>query len=361
MTFSILKLGRVGLAPILGVSLLGACSLDFATDGVEKQIDDAQDEIDKAVDEAANVEICDGMTFQELMDAQTITEDCKDQLQSYLPEPEDNFQGRLLIAGQTENEDGSLSVFVFGADEDGSALSATELAQLSVTVTLDGEATPLEEDQFEIVANADLTGDLLSVGFVNDYSGSMSDPDLEVTAEIESDLISVLPNIFEGEVTMFSTVVEKRLAFSEDRMKVLAAVAYDSDFTRELTALYDGMGTGLTSLIERERPMRLLVVATDGQENESKTYVKSQLVELLEENNVCVLMLGSLFSDPSELKDLTGTCGVYFYTRGYGELKSTVEAYVESLAALTEVRIPAESWAGAKVELSWGELSAELK
>jgi len=309
-------------------------------------------------DDVENVVICDGMTFDELMTAVTISESCKAELQSYLPQPENNFQDRLIVLGQAENDDGSLSVYVQGVDGSGAAFTAAEWDNLEVSVTVGGSAELLAEGTFTVTTVGDLTGDLLSMGFVNDYSGSMSDADLRVTAEIEADIVGVLPDIFEGEVTLFSTEVAVTQAFTEDRQTLLDAVTYDDTFMKDMTALYDGMGTGLSSLVERERPVRLLVVATDGQENSSTEFSKSQLLSTIADENVCVLILGSLFSDPAELSDFAEGCGTYFYTPGYGQLKSAVSEYVEALGTMVEVNVPAEVRGDGDVEFAVGSLSA---
>ncbi len=343
----------VGLGSICCAGVMVGCSLDFATSGIEE-------EIEKAGERLGDIEVCDGMTIEELMDAQTISDECKDEVQSFLPQPEDNFEDRVMILGSDEGDDGSLSIFLHGADDGGEALNADAWSDVEVSVLVDGETVVLAEGDFELVAAVDLDGDLMSIAFVNDYSGSMSDGDLEVTAEIETDIINVLPAVFEGEVTQFSTDVAQRLAFTEDRSDLLSAVTYDPDFLRDLTALYDGMGTGLDSLVARDRPIRLLVVATDGQENESTSYTKAELIETIEDHRVCVLMLGSLFSEPSELRDFSSSCGFYFYTRGYSELKSAVSEYVESLGSMTELRIPSGMRGDGAIQVTLGDWSGQV-
>jgi hypothetical protein len=328
---------------VLGAACAGLVGCDVSTDGL--------------LDDLENTEICDGMTLEELMNAVTISESCKAELQAYLPQPQDNFENRLIAVGQSENDDGSLSVYLQGVDSSGNAFGEADWNDLEVRVTVDASEELLAQDAFSVTAAGDLTGEILSISFVNDYSGSMSNADLEVTSEIESDILGVLPDIFEGEVTLFSTEVSKKQAFTEDRQILLDAVAYDATFMRDLTALYDGMGAGLSSLVERERPVRLLVVATDGQENSSTEFAKNQLASTIADENVCVLILGSLFSDPAELADFSRGCGAYFYTPGYRDLKSAVSEYVESLGNMIEVNIPAASRGDGDVEFSLGALS----
>ena len=52
-------------------------------------------------------------------------------------------------------------------------------------------------------------------------------------------------------------------------------------------------------------------------------------------------MLGALFADVPTLKRLAGgSCGVFFYARGYGRLKSAVEGLVESLGQVVAIHLP---------------------
>lgn len=79
----------------------------------------------------------------------------------------------------------------------------------------------------------------------------------------------------------------------------------------------------------RDRPIRLLVTATDGLENASTTYTKAQLIQTIDSNRIFVLMLGSLFSDVDEMEELAGENGVYFYAPSYSALKEAVQIAID--------------------------------
>ncbi|HXS18820.1 MAG TPA: vWA domain-containing protein [Polyangiaceae bacterium] len=350
-------------AVLTGVAFggLGVVGCSFDLSGTADGVQDGIDAIEDAGEALENIEVCDGMTFGELMNAQTLSESCKQQLQAYLPEAENNFEARLIVLGQQEHDDGSLSIFVHGVDKDGKALEAEQLAEAELRATVDGDLTVIADAEWSISTSAEIEGDLLSVGFVNDYSGSMSDADLRLTAEIETDLVNVLPDIFESEVTLFSSAVETRLPFTENKSDLLAALEYDASFLRESTALYDGMGTGAQALASRSRPLRLLVVATDGQENASLSFDKPTILEIVEDNQLCVLVLGSLFADPEELRDLAGPCGVFFYTPSYGDLKAAVSGYVESMSQLSEIVVSSEARGEGALDLRVGELEITIE
>lgn len=343
--------GRWGVV-FWGALPLCACSLDLG--GATGKLSDA---LEDASDELEDIEICEDMTFGELMNAQSVSDECKEQLQAYLPQAENNFEGRLIVLGQEEHGDGSLSIFVHGVGSDGVPLTVENFADARLEAVVSGDFVVLGETDWSLVDKAEMDGDLLSIGFVNDYSGSMSADDLRLNAEIETELVSVLPEIFEGEVTLFATDVEQRLPFTDDRNALLDALEYQDDFERGATALYDGFGRGVESLANRERPLRLGVLATDGQENASMAFSREEVVEIVAEQRLCVLVLGSLFADPNELRELAGDCGVYFYTPAYGDLKAAVGGYIESISHMSEFSISSEARGEGELRLSVGGLS----
>jgi hypothetical protein len=209
------------------------------------------------------------------------------------------------------------------------------------------------DGQFSFTFSGDITGELLSLQFVNDYSASMRDDDLDVVSTIHNDILDVLPSaVYEGEATFFSTEVTVKQPFTDDESALRSALERDSSIERETTALYDGMGTGLTSLLGRDRPLKLIVVSTDGLENASSEFSKADILSLLQQNHVGVLMLGAVFSDVAEMRELAGPYGVFFYTPGYEDLRAYVQQYVSSLANLALLRLPPEYANASEVQIS---------
>jgi hypothetical protein len=320
--------------------------------------DDIDDTVDDVVDDVENTEICDGKTLEELFDAKTVSDECKQTLESYLPQPDDNFSGNIVVLGsETDEADGTLRVFLHGADDTGAALDADAYA--SATVSVGG--TALVEGEFTITALADLPGDWLSLGLVNDYSASMSESDLDVVSIIETDMFTYLPPVYEGAVTLFSVEVVQKQDYTTDSDELLAAVEKDTTFERDLTALYDGMGAGLDGLIARERPGRLLVVSTDGRENSSTLVEKAELVQKVTENGIPVLMLGGLFADIDEMKELMGDWGVFFYTPLYEDARDHVEEYLKSLEQAVAVEIPEDKAQERPIHIQIGDTSVDIE
>jgi hypothetical protein len=310
--------------------------------------------------EFEEIQVCDDMTLEELVNAKTLSEECKAGLEAYLPKAQDDFKEKLIVLGSVEAADGALEVYLYGANKSGVALGASDYSQLSVSVETGGSAKVLASGEFSVSGAGDLSGELLSVSILTDYSGSMSDDDLKNVALIENDIFSVLPPIYEADVTYFSTEVSSKQTFTSDAAKLKAAVAYDASFERDLTALYDGMSASLGGLVARTRPLKLLVVATDGRENSSTMATRSDVTGLIESEKVPVIMLGGLFSDPSDLSELAGSRGVYFYTPYYADARAQVKELMTALGELTKVTIPPESRGDGPVSLDVGDSHAEL-
>jgi hypothetical protein len=121
------------------------------------------------------------------------------------------------------------------------------------------------------------------------------------------------------------------------------------------------MGTGLASLVERTRPLRLLLVSTDGLENSSMTHTKAEIMDTVSSEGIPVIMLGALFADVSELRDLAGPRGVYFYTPLYDDLRTEVERLIDALANMVVVDLPPEAAENRPLLIEVGGTSVEVE
>jgi len=177
---------------------------------------------------------------------------------------------------------------------------------------------------------------------------------------METDVFTYLPPIYEASVTQFSTVVTQKLDFTSDKVALEGAAAYDSSFDRDLTALYDGMHTGLDGLVARKRPLKLLIVATDGLENSSKMATRADITGAIADSGVAVVMLGGLFSDPKDLKELAGKRGVFFYTPFYADARAQIAQFLAALANLSKLNIPKDKRGDGPVSIDAGDSHGEL-
>ncbi len=311
--------------------------------------------------EDVRVEICEGMTVDEIFEQDALSEDCRSKIAGFLPKPQTNFRAALVPLGRARSQaDGSLSFYLAGVDADGKALDASAFASAAVRVRAGGRVEALAPGGFSLRAVAEAPADQASIGLVNDYSVSMFDADLDTVAALQKDLFTLLPPVYEAELTLFSDLVAVKRPFTADRDALLAAVARDGAFERGTTALYDGMGTGLASLVARPRPVKLLFVSTDGAENASTTYQRDAIVRDADANGVVVVMLGALLVDVDELKALKGANGFYFYTPFYSSMRDAVAPLFSALANMVELRLPPERAGAEAVEIDAGGQSASL-
>jgi hypothetical protein len=327
------------LTALLSAALgLAACNLSVKDD--LKDADDTIEESIPDVDVDLNIKVCGDQTLGDLFKADGLSDECRDKVESFLPSPQSSFDSRVVVLGHRTEADGSMTLYMIGADAEGKALFTSAPTDVKVSWDI-GAEQPLPVAEAEVSVDLQLPDDLLSLGIVNDYSASMRDADLADVSEIETDLVSILPSAHETEVTQFSDMATVVQPFSEDQAALLAAVDIDNEYERGSTALYDGMGVALDSLSKRERPLRVLLVSTDGAENASMTYSEQQLLTTIGQERVCVVMLGALFADVAQLERLSGgACGVFFYARGYGRLKSAVQGLVESFGHIVAVHLP---------------------
>jgi len=305
----------VGVAGLLLAYGLSACNID-------------QEDID------AVVEACGGMTLEELMTADSISEECRQALNDLLPDDEDNLKGNVVALGSGEIG-GDRVLLIVGADASGQPL---DLASADVTVEADGEAVP--EGGFSVELAADLEGTIVSSACALDYSASMYDGDIDDAIEVFEALFWI-PVGLEADYRIFSDDVLLKSEFTGDNAALLDALERDNAFERQSTALFDAMGDGIAAAGERDGLVKLLVVATDGGENASKTYTnQNQLFQMARDNDVHIVVAGSLLSDLDFMKSAAEeTDGFYFYSKAFGSLKNMVQDLIDALAEMGAIVI----------------------
>ena len=330
--------------------------------GPKLDTDELEDQVKETVDDIKDTEICPGYTVSELLKADSLSDECRDAVLSFLPDPETTFEGRLIAPGGARVVDGELHVLLQGADEDGNAVTAADLmAGLSISVTVNGEAQVIDSDSVTFTIGTELPTDLLSIAVVNDYSASMLDGDLEDVEEVERNLFSCLPAIHETEVFRFSETVDRVLEFSIDADEIDDALARDDAFMRGTTALLDGLGLGLHDLSTRERPVHLVILATDGRENASTMFEKPEVLAALDQPNTFIVVLGALLADVDMVRELAKSHGVFFYTREFKSLAASVQPFCASLSELTELRIPLDGATPDSVHLAHADVELDLE
>src|SRR5690348_13739345 len=74
--------------------------------------DDLEDQIKDTVDDIKDTEVCPGYTVSELLKADSLSDECRDAVLSFLPDPETTFEGRLIAPGGARVVDGELHVLL---------------------------------------------------------------------------------------------------------------------------------------------------------------------------------------------------------------------------------------------------------
>lgn len=252
--------------------------------------------------------------FEALKTSNDISEECKQEIEGLLPEPENNFTQGIFRTGINVSST-SIGLF-FTTSEEGDSPNVQEL---TVTEYVDGIPTSLTTQDIGLAVSDVLS---LSISSVLDYSGSMSSENIKEAIDIYDDFISVvqLTNLVEANHYIFSEEPLQILSYSED---ISGSLSFQDQVERRSTALLDGIGVGIESLVGRQRPLKLIVVTTDGLENSSTQFSEDQLIELANNNNVTLIIVGSLFSDISLFRRLTSaTNGFFVYQRTISKIRS---------------------------------------
>jgi hypothetical protein len=275
-------------------------------------------------DAKKKLDACQGMSLEQLKQINTISEDCKQAVQSLLPSMENNVTKSFIALGRGLI-DGKKEYFFCGADTKGTPLSIVNRAQLSVTGFANNTPTVLDTTEYVLRRLNEFGSTIISLSCVIDYSGSMGNQDLSDAIEVYTDLFSALKLAtgFEANIIAFTDSVMKIFDFSADATRLRDNIQMDTTIKRGTTALFDAMGMGLNALSARQTPVRLLIVATDGQENASKKYTnKEQLYSICKAHGIPIIILGALFSDISFMRETAiETGGLYIYNRAFLQIK----------------------------------------
>ena len=303
--------------------------------------------------------------LEDVADLRRISDDCKEALRDLLPDYQDNLAHALVPLGSGIFDDRPV-LFFTAADGDRAPLTLSNKTGLRVSALTGTAETVLDTAQFALGKLKDYSGLNIALSAVVDYSGSMSDQDLDDAAEIYTDLFNglELTSRFEANLLFFSDEVHPIVPFTEDATALRQGLRSDIDFARNYTALYDAIGTGLDLLSTRATPIRLLLVATDGLENASQTYTrKSQLYDLAHQQRIPLIMLGALLSDVPSLRAMAReTNGLFIYSPYFLELKQDFFRLRDLLmeSAALELRERQAEWESVRIEIKGKQIEWPL-
>lgn len=320
---------------LLSCALLSACNLKGkAADLREIDRDDIEEVVDDTIDKVGNIAVCGDMTIEELATEDAISDSCRAEIEKYLPPAQTNFKSRVFSMGASvDAAANTTTLYLQGARSDGAAISAAAFASARFAVSGSVQA--------DLVATVrgigEATTDLASIAVANDYSASMLAQDLDRVADIQTQLFTCLPPVYEAEVTYFSKTVTVDQPFTTDEALIFDSLARDDSVERSSTALFDGVGDAMESLSMRARPLKLLIVSSDGRENSSMRRMQAEVLSQIEQSGAFVIVLSALLADVDEMKALAGDRGVYFYTPFYDRLDRLVAPFCNALEEAVEV------------------------
>jgi hypothetical protein len=154
-------------------------------------------------------------------------------------------------------------------------------------------------------------------------------------------LYDALPDgCIESDVLLFSTSVGAPRGPWRTRAALREGVRRDARFPRHSTALVDALGDGVARAGGRVAPIRLAIVATDGQENASSRRELAQVIGDAQRTGTRIVSFGSLLSDVDFLTDIGKQTGGFFVFRADArELIADGQTVARLLAASQRVHV----------------------
>ena len=292
-------------------------------------------------------EVAEDCNIVELVEQDSISVDCRTSIQDLLYPSENNLSNNIVKMGLGEIE-GKPLLFFTGSNESGSPL-ILDSSDIIIIGTQNDEKDTLDIADYEMKNFKDISGTIISLSSIIDYSGSMLNSDIDDAVEIYTDIFGVFNPVFESEIKLFSDTVYQKSAFISDYNLLINKISRDNSIERKSTSLYDAIGGGLSALSNRNGLIKLLLVATDGRENSSETFTsKSQIYNLSKQQNIPVIILGSLFADLDFMRELAEeTNGYYIYNKAFLNLKSDVIGLIQILTNIQAIEITGEDWTNA--------------
>lgn len=262
-----------------------------------------------------------------------VTESCKQSLEQLLPDA-GSYTSRAFLLGSATTPRG-LELYVAASTAEGEPATGA----LAISLEIAGRVELVAADVTTLPARCDTP--IFSASSVLDYSGSMSDRDVDDSIEIMRGLYAAIPDgCLESDVLLFSDDVRRVQRTTADRASLHRAVARNDSFPRGLTALVDAIGDGVTGVGQRAAPIRIALVATDGMENASQRYAYDRAIAAARAGNVRVISFGSLLSDAGFLERVgADTGGFFLYRPRASALVAASQAVGRMLAATRRVRI----------------------
>ena len=272
----------------------------------------------------------DGTAAEREQDARR--DECRDLLLDKLPEAVDPFFDTMIVLGTVEEGDEVLA-YVHGVDEEGRPLDEAALAAAEWVAEGRGRIVPSD------VIRLPSAGKLVSVVVVVDVSGSMRPRDVEVIEHLAERIVRAVPQGGEVALIELSSTIRTARGFTESADEVMAALGAITPKDYGGTALYDAIVHG-ADLLAGRRPIRLLVVFTDGLDNASRQSLDDAVRAVVQARTAFLPVL-TFLADPRLVDHFVEQIATWFYGPRMRDVEAGVKRLASSLATMAVARLPA--------------------
>ena len=200
---------------------------------------------------------------------------------------------------------------------------------------------------------------------MTDYSDSTKG-EVQFAPDALAQMLDSLPLVYEAQVMTFSDDLELQLAWTEDVTAIKAAVSAEHSDS-DKTALYDSMGIALEGdavidgLVGRCRPAHMLVVFTDGYDNQSSVYTDTGIGAIVNNDKAVVIILSTWKAETDVLTTLAGDSGVVVKVEDPANLVARVNKWARSLNSMVKITLDSSiNITGKKVRIAIGSQSAKV-
>ena len=279
--------------------------------------------------------------------------------------------GLFILGTEIDQDNGDLRLYVHGVNRNATPMTLADFEQARVTVGGNG----VNAADWGVV-NA--PAGKLSMTLLADYSLSIADTDVIGMGALYDNVLNNAPAGFEAETVNFSTepgasptpvAITVKPApspyWTGDLQDLLDANDFDVNQDRNNTSLFDAMGTALMGplahkfnpnadnlgLVERNgplgvtgtRPATLVMVQSDGKDNDSQSLDINELERLIDRCQTTVIVMGTFQTDldVDVLDALAGTRGEFIQALNTNFLRPAMVPFAESLGNLVVFNLSA--------------------
>lgn len=273
-----------------------------------------------------------------------------------LPQAQLLLDGRMVALGAEPVGDDGAYIYVAGVDHEGQVLDAPRVAAATELESEDGTPLPL----ISVAPGTEWAApELLAMTILVDFSQSMRDADVERASGVIEELTGGLPQgLGTVEVAVFSDEDQVVQGATADRELASRALA-SASISRGKTALLDAVGDAALRFDDREAPMRVLVVITDGFDNASTRWGLGAVINALRERRIVLIPIALFLADPQVLSKLAGELGISLYAPDFDGLSGAVGVLSRALGAVARAELGGLSAGARRVLVMLDGMSAE--